>query len=74
MMRTAVVALVISASKGSAAHKVVDLLAGLLVREAHAVVGLHNAVASPLAHGPTQVGLVALAHGALGAEGLHTCR
>ncbi len=56
---------------GVTAHKVVDLLAGLLVREAHAVVGLHDAITSPLAHCPAQVGLVALAHGALRAEGLH---
>ena len=50
----------------------VDLLAGLLVREAHAVIGLHDAVPRPLPYRTAQVCLVALAHGALGTEGLRT--
>lgn len=56
-----------------AAHKVVDLLSGLLVLEAHAIVSPHDAIACPLAHSSAQIGLVALAHGTLGAEGLHAC-
>lgn len=47
------------------------LFAGLLVCEADAVIGLHDALASPLAHSAAKVCLVALAHGALGAVCLH---
>ena len=49
----------------------VDLLPGLLVVEAHAVVSLHDPIPRPLAHRPAQVGLLALAHGALCTVGLH---
>ena len=56
-----------------AAHKVVDLLSGLLVLEAHTVISPHDAIACPFAHSAAQVGLVALTHWALGAEGLHAC-
>ena len=57
----------------SGAHKVVDLLSGLLVLEADSVVSPHDAIACPFAHSSAQVGLVAFAHGTLGAEGLHAC-
>ena len=52
------------------AHKVVDLLAALLVREARLVVAAHDAPAGPGAHAAAQVGLPARAHAAVPAERL----
>ena len=52
------------------AHKVEDLLAALLVREARLVVAAHDAPAGPGAHAAAQVGLPARAHAAVPAEGL----
>ena len=51
-------------------YKMEDLLATLFVREAHAIVGFHDTLASPFAHGAAKVGLITLAHGALRAKGL----
>jgi hypothetical protein len=52
------------------AHKVVDLLASLLVGEPHAVISLHDAIASPLTHSAAEIRFVARAHWTFPTEGL----
>ena len=60
----------LGSQEGGRAHKVVDLLAALLVPEAWLAVSRHDALASPLPDPAAEVGLVAPAHYAFPAEGL----